>query len=144
MMRCRLIWTGRPKYSFRRWRSASCSSERRNPAARVLASCQAPSARRDALTGLLGVYTGSPSAEGRLLAAWQAHDPQTEREVGARAATSLTNWMVLSGRPGPALTWADRAVSGTAAGTVLRAMARTAQAYAFAADSRSPEGLAVD
>jgi DNA-binding CsgD family transcriptional regulator len=112
-------------------------------AARVLASCQAPSARRDALTGLLGVYTGSPSAEGRLLAAWQAHDPQTEREVGARAATSLTNWMVLSGRPGPALTWADRAVSGTAAGTVLRAMARTAQAYAFAADSRSPEGLAV-
>jgi ATP/maltotriose-dependent transcriptional regulator MalT len=89
------------------------------------------------------VYTGSPSAEGRLLAAWQAHDPQTERETGARAATSLTNWMVLSGRPGPALTWADRAVSGTVAGTALRAMARTAQAYAFAADSRSPQGLAV-
>ena len=111
-------------------------------AARVLASCQVSSARRDALTGLLGVLTGSPGAEGSLLAAWQAHDPQTEGETGARAATSLANWMVLSGRPDQALTWADRAVSGTVPGSALRAMARTAQAYAFAADSRSPEGLA--
>ncbi len=82
-------------------------------AARVLASCQVSSARRDALTGLLGVFTGSPSAEGRLLAAWQAHDPETEREIGARAATSLANWMVLSGRPDEALTWAERAVAST-------------------------------
>ena len=111
-------------------------------AARVLGSCQASSARRDALTGLLGVFTGSPSAEGRLLSAWQAHDRETEREIGARAATSLTNWMVLSGRPDEALTWADRAVGRTAEGTALRAMARTAQAYAFASASRSPEGLA--
>jgi ATP/maltotriose-dependent transcriptional regulator MalT len=112
-------------------------------AARVLASCQSSSARRDALTGLLGVFTGSPSAEGRLLAAWQAHDRDSEREIGARAATSLANWMVLSGRPGQALLWADRAVGGTVAGSALQAMARTAQAYAFAAASRSPEGLAV-
>jgi DNA-binding CsgD family transcriptional regulator len=111
-------------------------------AARVLASCQASSARRDALTGLLGVFTGSPSAESRLLAAWQAHDPGSESEIGARAATSLANWMVLSGRPDQALIWADRAVGGTVAGSALRAMARTAQAYAFAAGSRSPEGLA--
>jgi len=111
-------------------------------AARVLASCQAPGARRDALTGLLGVFTGSPGAESRLLAAWQAHDPGTERETGTRAATSLANWMVLSGRPDQAMTWADRAVSGTAAGTVLRAMARTAQAYGFAAAGRAPDGLA--
>ena len=109
-------------------------------AARVLASCQVSSARRDALTGLLGVFTGSPSAEDRLLAAWQAHDPQTEREIGARAATSLTNWMVLSGRPDQALTWADRAVGGTDPGTVLRALTCTAQAYAFAAPGRSREG----
>jgi DNA-binding CsgD family transcriptional regulator len=114
------------------------------PAAeRVLASCQASSARRDALTGLLGVFSGSPSAEGHLLAAWQAHDPDTERDIGARAATSMTNWMVISGRPDEALTWADRAVGGTAPGSALRAMARTAQAYAFAAASRTPEGLAV-
>jgi DNA-binding CsgD family transcriptional regulator len=112
-------------------------------AARVLASCQALSARRDALTGLLGVFTGSPNAEVRLLAAWQAHDPATEAEIGARAATSLTNWMVLSGRPDQALKWADRAVNGTAAGSAVRGMARTAQAYAFAAGGRSPEGLAV-
>jgi DNA-binding CsgD family transcriptional regulator len=112
-------------------------------AARVLACCQASSARRDALTGLLGVFTGSPSAESRLLAAWQAHDRVSESEIGARAATSLANWMVLSGRPGQALIWADRAVAGTAAGSALQAMARTAQAYAFAAASRSPEGLAV-
>jgi DNA-binding CsgD family transcriptional regulator len=112
-------------------------------AARVLASCQASSARRDALTGLLGVFTGSPSAEARLLAAWQAHDRESETEIGARAATSLANWMVLSGRPDEALTWADRAVGGTVAGSALRAMARTAQAYAFAAASRSPDGLAV-
>ena len=77
-----------------------------------------------------------------MLAAWQTHDPQTEREIGARAATSLTNWMVLSGRPDQALTWADRAVGGTDPGTVLRALACTAQAYAFAAAGRSREGLA--
>jgi DNA-binding CsgD family transcriptional regulator len=111
-------------------------------AARVLASCQVSSARRDALAGLLGVFTGSPVAEGSLLAAWQAHNPETEGETGARAATSLANWMVLSGRPDQALTWADRAVRGTVPGSVLRAMARTAQAYAFAAAGRSPEGLA--
>jgi len=111
-------------------------------AARVLASCQAPSARRDALTGLLGVFNGSTSAEGRLLAAWQAHDPETEGEIGARAATSLANWMVISGRPDQALTWAGRAVGGTVPGSALWAMARTAQAYAFASASRGPEGLA--
>jgi DNA-binding CsgD family transcriptional regulator/tetratricopeptide (TPR) repeat protein len=111
-------------------------------AARVLASCQVSSARRDALAGLLGVFTGSPGAEGSLLAAWQAHDPETEGETGARAATSLTNWMVLAGRPDQALTWADRAIRGTVPGSVLRAMARTAQAYALAAAGRSPEGLA--
>jgi DNA-binding CsgD family transcriptional regulator len=111
-------------------------------AARVLASCQVSSARRDALTGLLGVFTGSPSTESRLLAAWQVHDPETERDIGARAATSLANWMVISGRPGQALAWADRAVAGTVPGSALRAMARTAQAYAFAADSRSLDGLA--
>jgi DNA-binding CsgD family transcriptional regulator/predicted ATPase len=110
-------------------------------AARVLASCQAASARRDALTGLLGVYTGSPSAEGHLLAAWQAHDRETEGEIGARAATSLANWMVLAGRPDEALTWAGRAVGGTVAGSALQAMARTAQAYAFAAASLNPRGL---
>jgi DNA-binding CsgD family transcriptional regulator len=112
-------------------------------AARVLTSCQASSGRRDALTGLLGVFTGSLSAEDRLLAAWQAHDPETEREIGARAATSLANWMVISGRPEQALAWADRAVSGTVADSTLRAMARTAQAYAFAAAGRGPEGLSV-
>jgi DNA-binding CsgD family transcriptional regulator/tetratricopeptide (TPR) repeat protein len=111
-------------------------------AARVLNSCQSPSARRDALTGLLGVFTGSPGTEARLLAAWQAHDPDIEREIGARAATSLTNWMVLSGRPDQALTWADRAVGGTVPGSALQAMALTAQAYALAAASRGPDGLA--
>ena len=111
-------------------------------AARVLASCQVSSARRDALTGLLGVFTGSPGAEGRLLSAWQAHDPETEREIGARAATSLANWMVLSGRPDQALIWADRAVASTVPGSVLRAMACTGQAYALAAARRGPEGLA--
>ena len=54
-------------------------------AARVLACCEASSARRDALTGLMGVFTGSPSAEGRLLASWQAHDPETEHEIEQRA-----------------------------------------------------------
>jgi DNA-binding CsgD family transcriptional regulator/tetratricopeptide (TPR) repeat protein len=112
-------------------------------AARVLASCQASSARRDALAGLLGVFTGSPSAEGRLLAAWQAHDPATERDIGARAATSLANWMIISGRPDQALSWAGRAVGSTVPGSALRAMAQTAQAYALAAAGRSPEGLAV-
>jgi DNA-binding CsgD family transcriptional regulator len=111
-------------------------------AARVLASCQFPGARRDALTGLLGVFTGSPSAEDRLLAAWQGHDHRTEGDVGARAATSLANWMVISGRPEQALTWGDRAVSGTVPGSARHALACTAQAFAFAGANRSPEGLA--
>jgi DNA-binding CsgD family transcriptional regulator/tetratricopeptide (TPR) repeat protein len=110
-------------------------------AARVLASCQISSARRDALVGLLEVFTGSLTAEDRLQAAWQAHDPVVEPEIGARAATSLTNWMVISGRPDQALMWADRAVNATVDGSALRAMARTGQAYAFAADGRSREGL---
>jgi len=112
-------------------------------AARVLESCQVSSARRDALVGLLEVFTGSLTAEDRLLAAWRGHDPVAEPDIGARAATSLTNWMVISGRPDEALVWADRAVAGTVEGSALRAMARTGQAYAFAADGRSPEGFAV-
>ena len=112
-------------------------------AARVLALCQRESARRAALAGLLGVYEGLPSAEDRLLEAWDEHDPESEREIGARAATSLTNWMVLSGRPDQAFMWAERAVNGTVQGSPLRSMAHTAQAYAFAAAGRSNEGLAV-
>jgi ATP/maltotriose-dependent transcriptional regulator MalT len=112
-------------------------------AGRVLASCQASSARRDALTGLLGVYSGSPTTESRLLAAWRGHDPRTEGEIGVRAATSLTNWMVISGRPDQALAWGERAVEGTEPGSALRAMAQMAQAYALGAAGRSPEGLAV-
>jgi DNA-binding CsgD family transcriptional regulator len=112
-------------------------------AGRVLASCQVPSARRDALTGLLGVFTGSPRTPDWLLAAWQGHDPETEREIGARAATSLTNWMVISGRAEQALMWADRAVAGTVPGSAVRVMAHTAQAFAFAAANRSQQGLAV-
>ena len=101
------------------------------------------SARRDALTGLLGVLTGSPGAEGRLLAAWQAHDEDREPEVGGQAATSLANWMVISGRPELALMWADRAVGATPPDSAGRAVARMAQAYALAAANRSAEGLAV-
>ena len=112
-------------------------------AARVLALCHSDGARRAALTGLLGVYAGVPSAEDHLLKAWEGHDPQSEREIGARAATSLANWMVVSGRPDQALEWAGRAEDGTVAGSPLRKMAHTAQAYAFAAAGRSPEGLDV-
>jgi len=110
-------------------------------AARVLGLCQVSSARRDALFGLLGVFTGSPTAEQRLLAAWEAHDRVTETEIGARAATSLANLMVVTGRPAQGLEWAARAVEATVAGSPLRAMACTAQAYAFAVDGRSASGL---
>jgi ATP/maltotriose-dependent transcriptional regulator MalT len=110
-------------------------------AARVLESCQLASPRRDALTGLLDVFSGSPTAESRLLAAWDGHDATSAPEIGARAATSLTNLMVMYGRSDEALTWADRAIDATTAGSALRAMARTGQAYAFAAAGRSTEGL---
>jgi DNA-binding CsgD family transcriptional regulator len=112
-------------------------------AGRVLALCQKDSARRAALTGLLGVYGGSPSAEDRLLAAWQDHDPASEREIGARASTSLANWMVLSGRPDQAQLWAERAVNGTLPGSALQGMALTAEGYALASAGRSAEGVAV-
>ena len=114
------------------------------PAAeRILAACDVSSARRDALLGLLGVYTGSPTAEGRLLSAWEAHDPSLEPEIGARAATSLANWMTISGRPQEGLGWAARAVGATDEGSSLWAMARTAQAYTLAVAGRSTEGLQV-
>lgn len=112
-------------------------------AARILALCHHSSARRAALAGLLGVYTGLPSAEDRLLTAWQEHDPDSEREIGARAATSLTNWMVISGRSEEALRWGDRAVERAGSDSALRSMAQTAQAYAFASAGRSTEGLEV-
>jgi DNA-binding CsgD family transcriptional regulator len=112
-------------------------------AARVLAGCQASSARREALIGLLGVYRGSPDAEDRLLAAWTAHDPDSEPTIGARAATSLANWMVILGRPDEGAIWAERAVAATQPGSVLQAMARTAQAYSLGTSGRVREGLAV-
>jgi DNA-binding CsgD family transcriptional regulator/tetratricopeptide (TPR) repeat protein len=112
-------------------------------ARRVLSQSEESSPRRDALLGLLEVFSGSPTAEVRLLAAWNDHDPLTEKEIGARAATSLINWMVVSGRPDEGLAWADRAIGATTAGSPLRAMARTGQAYALAADRRSAEGLRV-
>ena len=111
-------------------------------AARTLTACRGSSARRDALSGLLGVYTGSPDAEDRLLRAWESHDPGTESEIGARAATSLANWMVLSGRSDQALIWAERAVDGTFPGSALHIRARVAQAFALSAAGRSPDGLA--
>jgi tetratricopeptide (TPR) repeat protein len=111
-------------------------------AARTLAACGASSARRDALSGLLGVYTGSLDAGNRLLAAWNSHDPGTEPEIGARAATSLANWMVISGRSDQALMWADRAVEGTLPGSALHTRARVAQAFALSAAGRSADGLA--
>ena len=112
-------------------------------AARVLASCQRQSARRDALTGLLGVFMGSPTAGDRLKAAWESHDTASEREIGARAATSLANWMVISGRPEEALVWSERAVDAAEERTTIWAMARTALAYAYGQAGRGAEGLAV-
>ena len=71
--------------------------------------------------------------------------PRSRERAGdrARAATSLANWMVISGRPDEALMWAERAVDATDAGSALRAMARTAQAYAFGKAGRGHEGIAV-
>jgi DNA-binding CsgD family transcriptional regulator/tetratricopeptide (TPR) repeat protein len=111
-------------------------------AARTLAACRASSARRDALSGLLGIYTGSLDAGNRLVTAWENHDPATEPEVGARAATSLANWMVISGHPDQALLWADRAVEGTLPGSALHTRACVAQAFALSAAGRSADGLA--
>jgi DNA-binding CsgD family transcriptional regulator len=112
-------------------------------AARVLTGCQVTSARRDALLGLLGVYTGSPNTEERLVAAWSAHNPDREPSIGARAATSLANWMVISGRPEEGLIWAERAVAGTVPDSALWAMARTAHAYTLGKAGQVAEGLAV-
>jgi DNA-binding CsgD family transcriptional regulator len=112
-------------------------------AARALTSCQVTSARRDALLGLLGVYTGSPSTEERLVAAWSAHNPESEPSIGARAATSLANWMVISGRPEEGVIWAERAVTGTVPDSTLWAMARTAHAYSLGKAGQAAEGLTV-
>ena len=110
-------------------------------AARVLASCHESSARCDALLGLLGVFNGLPTAEQRLLAAWDAHDRIAESEIGARAATSLANLMAISGRPQRGLDWAAQAIEATILGSPLRAMACTAHAYALAMAGRSADGL---
>jgi DNA-binding CsgD family transcriptional regulator len=110
-------------------------------AGEVLALCQHSSARRDALAGLHGVLTGSPSAETRLLSAWNMHDPESDVRIGARAATSLTNLMVIHGRPDESLMWAQRAIDETDPSSELRSMATTGQAYGFAAAGRSDDGL---
>ena len=111
---------------------------------RALASCQASSARRDALTGLLGVFSGSPNAESRLLAAWRGHDPGTEGEIGARVAhiAHQSGWSFLvapsrllpGGRPsGGRHRTRLGAASHGADGTGIR----------LGAAGRSDEGLAV-
>ena len=105
----------------------------------LLTSRQVTSARRDALLGLLGVYTGSPNTEERLVAAWSAHNPDSEPSIGARAATSLANWMVISGRPEEGVIWAERAVAGTAPDSALWAMAKTAHAYSLGKAGRVTE-----
>jgi hypothetical protein len=120
---------------------AHLSAADTDAAARVLASCQASSARRDALVGLLGVYMGSPTTESRLTAAWTAHDAATEPAIGARAATSLSNWMTVGGRPEEGQIWAERAVAATEPGSPLWAMAKTAEAYSLANAGRAPQGL---
>ena len=54
-----------------------------------------PSARRSALLGHLDLLCGRGSVvEAHLLEAWRAHDPDTERQVGAAAATSLSAYLV--------------------------------------------------
>jgi hypothetical protein len=58
-------------------------------AGQVLDSCQETSARRDALTGLLDVFTGSPDAERRLLSAWNLCNQDNDVLIGGRAATSI-------------------------------------------------------
>ena len=110
-------------------------------AGEILALCQQSSARRDALAGLHDVLTGSPSAETRLRSAWNLHDPESEVQIGARAATSLTNLMVIHGRPDEAQMWAQRAIDATAPSSELRSMAITGQAYGFAVAGRSDAGL---
>ncbi|MGB8195607.1 MAG: LuxR C-terminal-related transcriptional regulator [Acidimicrobiales bacterium] len=110
-------------------------------AGEILAMCQQSSARRDALAGLHAVLTGSPSAEARLLSAWNLHDSESESRIGARAATSLTNLMVIHGRPGEALMWAQRAIDETVPSSELRSMAITGQAYGLAVAGRSDDGL---
>ncbi len=112
-------------------------------AEQVLNACQLSSARRDSLLGLLGVFTGSPSAESRLLSAWNLHLPENEALIGARAATSMANLMVICGRPDQAVLWSERAVNSTDPSSELQAMAITAQAYGLAAAGRSEEGLSV-
>jgi DNA-binding CsgD family transcriptional regulator len=112
-------------------------------AARVLASCQLTSARRDALTGLVGVYMGSPTTEARLTAAWTAHDPVTEPTIGTRAATSLSNWMVVGGRPEEGVVWAERALEVAEPASELWAMAKTAEAYSLGNAGRLSEALEV-
>lgn len=66
------------------------------------------------LTGLIGeldLMAGRvASARQRLLAAWTAHDPDTESRVGARAAFLLTQASIVEGLSTEATAWSKRAM----------------------------------
>ncbi len=74
-----------------------------------------PGARRSWLLGALDFLAGrAVAAEGRLLEAWQTHDPAREASVGAAAAFQLALLCLMSGRIPEAIEWGERAAAAGA------------------------------
>lgn len=102
-----------------------------------------PSARRSALLGHLDLLCGRGSVvEAHLLEAWQAHDPDTERQVGAAAATSLSAYLVTLQRVEEAIIWGERAIKAGGSDQRARLYALLPVALALALAGRGREALA--
>ena len=101
-----------------------------------------PSARRSALLGDLDLLRGrGPVVEAHLLEAWQAHDPDTESQVGAAAATSLSAYLVTLQRLEEAVTWGERAVQASGGYPAARLYALLPVALALTLAGRGTEAL---
>jgi DNA-binding CsgD family transcriptional regulator len=96
------------------------------------------SARRDAAMGYAAVLAARPR-EGEVLlrAAWAAHDPLAEADIGAEAAVSLGTMLVIWGSFAESGRWLDRALDGACGGERWFDAARCIRALVFTLDGQA-------
>jgi DNA-binding CsgD family transcriptional regulator/tetratricopeptide (TPR) repeat protein len=110
-------------------------------AARVASGGASP--RRWWLLGMLDFLAGRAAvAEGRLVRAWQTHDPARDASVGATAGTQLAVICMMEGRVAEAVRWGERAARADAAPAAVHRRAQGVLAIACVVAGQVPQGLA--
>jgi DNA-binding CsgD family transcriptional regulator len=101
-------------------------------------------ARRDAALGNLALLAARPrDAQTLLRAAWDAHDPVTERAAGAEAALGLGILLGISGSLAESAVWLDRALSHATGVEPWYDAARSMRAMSFTLGGESGKALSL-